>query len=221
MPACALCATPAPPPFRAPPPETSPDLDLRPGEPTRSTLARWMLQCRGCGACGPDLAVLPASAAPVTGLAAYHAVTSRFRRWALLVAGTADEAEALLQAAWEADDGGGDAAALRRQAAAVWPEPADAEQALRLVDVLRRAGAFEAASARLPALRAAADDTTRRIAAFQQARIEARDAGRHLMSSALRPPARIPHAAHGRMAAPPREGWAGLWGRLFGGGGPR
>ena len=217
MSACALCATPAPPPFRAPPPETSPDLDSRPGEPTRATLARWMLQCRGCGACAPDLAALPPSAAPVTGRAEYRAMTSRFRRWAALAAGTPAEAEALLQAAWEADDRGGDAAALRRQAAAVWPEPADPEQALRLVDVLRRAGAFEAAAARLSALRLAGDDTTRRVAAFQQARIDARDTGRHLMSSALRPPARMPHVAHGRTATAAPGRWGGLWGRWFGG----
>ncbi len=86
----------------------------------------------------------------------------------------------------------------------------DAEAALRLADVLRRAGAFEDAAARLRPLTQAADDTTRRIAAFQQARIEARDTGRHLMSSALRPPARTPHVAHGRKSA-------GFWGKLFGG----
>jgi hypothetical protein len=211
MPDCALCLSPAPPPFRAPAAETAPDLDLRPGEPTRSSLPRWILQCRNCGACAPDLSALPGGVAAVTQTPSYRAQRSRFQRWAMLVTGTPDEAEALLQAAWELDDRGEDAAVLRRQAAAVWPEPQDAEQSLRLVDVLRRAGAFEAAAARLPALASAADDTTRRIAAFQQARIAARDTGRHLMSSALRPPATKPHVAHGR-------GDVGFWGRLFGGG---
>ncbi len=208
---CALCGSPAPPPFRAPAPESAPDLDLRPGEPTRSSLPRWILQCRTCGACGPDLAALPGSAAAVTQTRTYQGERSRFRRWVMLVAGTPVEAEALLQAAWEMDDRGEDATLLRRQASAVWGQPADAEQTLRLVDVLRRAGAFDEAAAQLPPLANASDDTTRRIAAYQQARIAARDTGRHLMSSALRPPATKPHVAHGR-------GDVGFWGRLFGGG---
>jgi hypothetical protein len=208
---CALCGAPAPPPFRAPTAETAPDLDLRPGEPTRSSLSRWILQCRNCGACGPDLAVLPVAAAAITQTRSYRGERSRFRRWVMLVAGTPVEAEALLQAAWEMDDQGQDATLLRRQAAAVWGKPEGAEQTLRLVDVLRRAGAFDEAAALLPSLANAADDTTRRIAAFQQARIAARDTGRHLMSSALRPPATKPHVAHGRSDV-------GFWGRLFGGG---
>lgn len=211
MPACALCGSPAPPPFRAPPPELAPDLDLRPGEPTRATLPRWLATCRGCGACAPDLAALPAAGRQATKSAAYRATGSRFLRWAALVAGTPAEAEALLQAAWEQDDRGEDASALRRRAAAAWPEPVDAEQALRLVDVLRRSGQFEAAAARLAPLLAAGDDTTRRVAAFQQARIAAQDSARHLMSSALRPPARTPHVAHGKRPA------GGFWSCLLGG----
>jgi hypothetical protein len=97
-----------------------------------------------------------------------------------------------------------------RQAAAVWGPPEGAEQTLRLVDVLRRAGAFAEAAALLPPLAKASDDATRLIAAFQQARIAAGDTGRHLMSSALRPPASKPHVAHGRSDV-------GFWGRLLGG----
>src|SRR5437763_563145 len=119
-PACGLCGAPAPPPFRAPPPELAPELDLRPGEPARSTLSRWVLTCRSCGACAPDLAVLPAEAA------ATHA-----------------------------------------------------------------------------------DEGAEAILAFQRARIAARDAGRHLISSALRPPARTPHVAHGRAVKP------AFWSRWF------
>jgi hypothetical protein len=207
MPACALCGTPAPPPYRVPPAEMAPDLDLRPGEPARSTLPRWVALCRGCGACAPDLAALPAEAAAITGSPAYRALTSRFLRWAALVSGTPGEAEALLQAAWEADDRGDpDAATLRRRAAAVWPRPQDAAQSLRLVDVLRRAGAFDAAAALLPALMAA-DETSRRIAAFQQARIAAYDTGRYGLGSALPPPARTPHVAQGKPAARGFWGW--------------
>jgi hypothetical protein len=88
MSACALCGTPAPPPFRAPAQEGSPDLDGRPGEPTRSTLRRWVLSCRGCRACAPDLAALPASGKQIVAAAEYRRLTSPFLRWAALAAGT-------------------------------------------------------------------------------------------------------------------------------------
>ena len=213
--ACALCATPAPPPFRAPPPETAPDLDGRPGEPTRSTLLRWVLRCRGCGACAPDLAQLPPAAAEIVRTDTYRALRSPFLRWAALVRDTSVECEALLQAAWHAEDQGMDGTALRRRAAEAWPGRGDPdappEQILRLADVLRRASLFEEASVALAPLTAMADDGVARVVAFERERIAAGDTGRHLLSSALRPPARTPHVAHGKRPA------AGFWGRLFGG----
>jgi hypothetical protein len=210
MSACALCGTPAAPPFRAPPPEGAPDLDGRPGEPTRSTLSRWVQRCRGCGACAPDLAALPASAAGIPATPAYLAVSSQFLRWAALVQGTPAEAEALLQAAWAEEDAGRDATGLRRRAAAIWPDTGEDDAILRAADVLRRAGDLQEAAARLDTLGPARDDTVARVAAFERARIAAGDTGRHLLSSALRPPARTPHVAHGKPAP------AGFWGRLFG-----
>jgi hypothetical protein len=199
----------APPPYRPPAPEMAPDLDLRPGDPARHTLSRWIATCQGCGACAPDLAALPAEGASITGSPAYRALTSPFQRWAALVAGTPEEAEALLQAAWEAEDQHDDPTPLRLRAAAVWPESDDVKQALRLVDVLRRAGAFDEAATRLAPLMAGADDANRRVAAFQQARIAARDAGRYLLSSALPPAAPTPRVAHGRRAV------VGFWGKLL------
>ncbi len=209
MSACALCGTPAPPPFRAPAPESSPDLDGRPGEPTRSTLPRWVQRCRGCGACAPDLSTLPPTAAAIVETDAYRSLASPFLRWAALVAGTDAEAEALLQAAWEAEDAGADASGLRRRAAAAWPTPQDAEAVLRLTDTLRRAALLDAARAELDRLGPALDETTGRIAAFERARVAAGDTGRHLLSSALRPPARTPHVMHGKRQA------GSFWGRLF------
>lgn len=129
----------------------------------------------------------------------------------MLVAGTPAEAEALLQAAWEADDAGYDATELRRRAAAVWPD-GDVEAELRLVDVLRRAGAFEAANLRLAALPMRRDDISAQVIAYQRQRIAAADKGRQLISSALRPPARMPHVAHGK-ANPVKPGF---WSRLLG-----
>lgn len=211
MPACAACGIAAPSPFRAPPAEGAPDLDGRPGEPTRSTLRRWVLRCRGCGACAPDLATLPPAARETVRSPAYHAHHSSFLRWAALAAGTPDEAEALLQAAWEAEDTGADASALRRRAASLWPAPTDVEAALRLADIQRRAGLLAEAAATLDAW-PEGDDSSVRIAAFERARVAAGDTGRHLLSSALRPPARTPHVIHGKRAA-----GGGFWGRLLGG----
>ena len=215
MPArCAVCDAPVPPPFRPPPPEQAPDLDGRPGEPTRSTLRRWEARCRHCGACGPDLSRLPPAAASIVEDAAYRALPSVFLRSAAICREAGDAggaAEATLQAAWEADDAGRDANALRLAAAAEWGDALGPDLALRVVDVLRRAAAFDAAQAQVDALSAQPpDDTSARLLAFQRERISARDSGRHLISSALRPPARTPHVTHGRTAK------AGFWRQILG-----
>ena len=209
-PTCPICSAPVPPPFRAPPPEASPDLDMRPGEPTRSTLHHWMATCATCGAAAPDLADLPPSARGIVESADYPAIADSapryalpFLRWAAIcraVGRTATAAEAMLMAAWAADDEADDAhaTAWRLEAAELWNQqpPTDAVQ-LVLVDVLRRAGAFARAAAACETLRAQTqDENTLLVLAFQAARIAAGDRGRHLMGSALRPPARTPHLAH-------------------------
>jgi hypothetical protein len=219
---CAACGAPVAAIFRAPPAEMAPDLDLRPSEPTRGTLAHWLQACPQCGAIAPDLAVLYGTAASIIASPAYRRVHGPdyalpFLRWAALceAAGDARNAgEALLQAAWAADDAGDveNAARWRRAAAQAWGEPEIFEIALRQIDALRRAGDFEAAqiaATRLQAQRP--DETTARILDYQRARIGARDAGRHLMSSALRPPAHMPHVAHGK--APGKGFFARLFGR--------
>ena len=208
---CALCGTAAPPPFRAPAPEGSPDLDGRPGEPTRSTLRKWLVCCAQCRAFAPDVSALPEQAKDIVQSGAYRQLKTPFLRWAALVAGTGDEATALLQAAWDAEDDGQDATDLRRRAAAAWPAPTDPEAALRLADVQRRAGLLTEAARTLDALPPGLDDAAALVAGFERARIEAADTGRHLLSSALRPPARTPHVAHGR------RGKGGFWTRLLGG----
>ncbi len=210
MSACALCGTPAPPPFRAPQQEGSPDLDGRPGEPARSTLPRWVQTCRGCGACAPDLTRLAPDALERVRTAEYRGLRSPFLRWADLAAEPATRAEALLQAAWAVEDEGGDASPLRRRAAAGWPVPGDPEAILRLADIQRRAGLLDQAADTLRLLPSGNGDLGR-IVAFERARVAAGDTGRHMLSSALRPPARMPHVAHGKPAS------AGFWGRLLGG----
>ena len=211
MPQCAVCGTPAPPPFRAPPPEGAPDLDGRPGEPTRSTLSRWVQRCRGCGACAPDVSALPADAAEIVHSASYQALRSPFLRWAALVEGSEAEGEAVLQAAWAAEDAGEPSAELRRRAALAWQGLTAPEAVLRAADVLRRAGLLAEAQGRLDALGAAEASPVAPILAFERRLIEAGDTGRHLLSSAVRPPARSPHVTHGRQSR------AGFWQRLLGG----
>ena len=78
--------------------------------------------------------------------------TLPFRRWALICSESGDraqQAEALLQAAWAADDAAAmtEAAGLRAEVAALWDGTDDVELGLRRLDVLRRAGRFEAADA--------------------------------------------------------------------------
>jgi hypothetical protein len=221
---CGACGAPVPRPFRMPQPEIAPDLDMRPGEPARSTLGDWIQICRTCGAAAPDLARLPPAAAAVTASPAYRALTSEgieetlpFRRWALISAETGDAAnaaEALLQAAWAADDAAAmtEAAELRVRVADAWFGIDRPETALRRLDVLRRAGRFEDAAALAASLAAQSlDETAAAVLRFQQSRIEQRDVGRHLISRALPPPAHAPHVSHGKRPADR----PGLFGRLF------
>ena len=215
---CAACGAPARAPFRAPPAEQAPDLDGRPGEPTRSTLPQWVATCRRCRASAPDLQALPEGPEAVTASESHRALSgpaAPFLRWAALceAAGQrAAAAEAVLQGAWALDDAGQDAAALRLRAAELWGEPDGTEDVLRLVDILRRAGAHDAALAMAARLDGAAlDENSAAILQFQQARIAEGDTGRHGIGSALRPPARRPHVTHGRKTEA-----GGLWRRLFG-----
>jgi len=216
---CALCGTPCPPRFRPPTPEISPDLDLRPGEPTRSTLARWVESCAGCGAVAPDLAQLPPEAIEIVESEAYLDLYARpdsatpFLRYAMICR-PGDRAGAYLQAAWAADDAQDDEAArhYRREAAAHWGEPDGVESALRLIDVLRRAGMLATAEECAGVIAGdAMDERSEAVLRFQRARIAEGDIARHLLSSAVRPPARTPHVAHGKT---PTQG--GFWARLFG-----
>jgi hypothetical protein len=220
--ACAICGAPSRTGFRAPQPEIAPDLDMRPGEPARSTLRDWIQVCPRCGAAGPVLADLPSTARAVVESDAYRLLSTTvleetlpFRRWALICERTGDrpqQAEALLQAAWAADDAAAmsEAARLRVAVAALWADATDVELGLRRLDVLRRAGHFEAAAEWATTMtERAPDDLARTIITFQQARIVARDIGRHLISSALPPPAHAPHVSHGKRAT------AGFWSRLL------
>jgi hypothetical protein len=234
MSVCAVCGAMVRPVFKAPAPELAPDLDFRPGEPARSTLRRWVAECSGCGSAAPDLAAAgPEDAEVVRGDAEYAALRSQapgfarsFLLWALLCQrrGSAwAAAEALLQAAWAADDAEEAewAVAWRLQAAAVWPQSGEIQPRLCLLDIYRRAGEFALAAEVAEGLAdEPLDESSAAILAFQQRLISERDASRQLMSSALRPPASRPHVSYTRapMAQARRAQAGGFWRRLFGGG---
>lgn len=221
-PVCGVCGAAVRPAFRAPQPEIAPDLDMRPGEPARSTLADWIQTCRRCTAAAPDLAALPPEARAAVEFGGYKALTTSvpeetlpFRRWAAIcerIGDRANQAEGLLQAAWAADDAAAmsEAAHLRTDVAALWAGATDIEIGLRRLDVLRRAGAFEQAAAWADTLAGwTQEDTATAIIRFQRSRIALRDLGRHLISSAMPPPAHAPHVSHGKRAT------TGFWSRML------
>lgn len=227
MPRCAVCGTESrQPPFRPDPPEQAPDLDLRPGEPVRSTMARWLQQCPSCGYAAPDIMKAHPGAAPAVAAAPFRALLAdsgipplarRFLAWAHVLEETGAlhaAAEATLQAAWVADDLGLPelSRAWRLDAVALWRggPPLDAEQTVRVVDALRRAGAYEDADNTAASLAAAAPpEAVAQVLALERKLIAARDGGRHTVASALPPPARRPHVTHQRVA-----GQGGLFARL-------
>jgi hypothetical protein len=201
--------------FRASAPEQAPDLDLRPGQPLRGTMGRWLQQCPHCGYSAPDITQAHPAAAQAVGGANFRALLNdashpplarRFLAWALVLEETGAlhaAAEATLQAAWTADDLGRPelARAWRMEAVALWRSgpPLDAEQTVRVVDALRRAEEWEdAAQAARALLAEAPPEAVAQVLALELRLIEAGDAGRHSVASALPPPARRPHVSHQR-----------------------
>ena len=216
-PCSGACGAPCPRPVRPPTPEQPPDLDLRPGEPARSTLKRWVCTCRHCGACAEDLATLPGEATDIVASPDYAALDAQpravqpFLRWAMLCPD--QRSRALLQAAWIADDAGDDTSAtrLRGEAAAIWGGIASAQSGLQLLDVQRRAGNDSAVLETLRVLDAMPlDETSQAVLKFQKTLLAGQDTAAHRISAALAPPAHRPHVTH----VQPRR--RSLWQRLTG-----
>lgn len=217
-PVCAVCGTGSrQAPFRPSPPEQAPDLDLRPGEPVRSSMSRWLQQCPSCGYAAPDIAKAHPAAAQAVAAAPFRALLAetghpplarRFLAWGHVLEETGAlhaAAEATLQAAWVADDlGRADLARhWRLDAVALWRSglPLDAEQTVRVVDALRRAETWEDAAATAEALqRSRPPEAVAQVIGLELRLIAARDAGRHTVATALPPPARRPHVTHQRLS---------------------
>ncbi len=228
---CAICSTESRQSgFRATAPEQAPDLDLRPGEPLRGSIAHWLQQCPRCGYAAPDIrearpsAERVVAAAPFRALvndAATPALSRRFLAWAHVLEETGalhEAAEAMLQAAWTADDlNRGDLArSWRMEAVALWRSgPAlDAEQRLRVIDALRRAENWDAAHGAIEAMaREHLAEPARQVLVLEARLVEAGDARRHTVASALPPPLRRPHAAHQKIIG--RGSMFGWLKRLF------
>jgi hypothetical protein len=74
---------------------------------------------------------------------------------------------------------------------------------VRVIDALRRAEAWDDAAHGIATLTAGQPpEAVAQVLALEARLVEAEDAGRHTLASAIRPPARRPHATHGRRAAP-------------------
>ena len=227
---CAVCGAVVRPEFKAPAAELSPDLDFRPGEPARSTLRHWVAVCSGCGAAAPDLTKLTeADIEVVRNDPEYAALRDQappfarhFLLWALLSQRRGDAwpaAEALLQAAWAADDAEDAewAQTWRLQAAEFWPGSREVQPRLCLIDMARRAGDFARAAVVAEALlEEPLDESSMAIVDFQRRLIADRETGRQLLSSALRPPAARPHVSYNQANADAGGGLGGLFRRLFG-----
>jgi len=214
--------------FRPPVPEQAPDLDLRPGEPVRSTMSRWLQACPHCGYAAPDIAEAHPAGAQAVAAAPYRALIAdtahpvlarRFLAWAHVLEETGAlhaAAEATLHAAWVADDLNRDdlARQWRREAVALWRSgPAlDAEQSVRVIDALRRAGDFAEAEGAAEALAALnLPEAVAQVTALEARLITAEDTGRHSIASALAPPARRPHVTHQPKKRPPEGGGLKSW----------
>ncbi|MFH5926758.1 hypothetical protein [Roseomonas xinghualingensis] len=224
---CAVCGTESRQPrFRPIPPEGAPDLDLRPGEPLRGTMASWLQQCPYCSYVAPDITHAHPAAIEAVGTAPFRALIAdtahpllarRFLGYAYVLEESGAlhaAAEATLQAAWAADDARKPdlARAWRGDAVALWRAgpPLDAEQTVRVVDALRRAEAFEDAAATAEQLAAShPPEVVAGVIALELRLIALRDSGRHTVASALPPPARRPHASQGTIAK--RNGMGGFW----------
>ena len=189
----------------------SPDLDLRPPEMQRSTMAFWVKACPHCGYVSSRLE------AEIQDLEAVHRVmaspswpdlidnadrpplVSIFLRHSLIRQALGDLQEAglaALHAAWAADDMGDAAssAKCRRRAADLiigvikaggLDEKADHSVRLQLIDVLRRIGSWEEAAAQCADLTGKMEEPIMNaVLAYQFKLIVGQDQNRHTVADA-------------------------------------
>ncbi|MGJ5819082.1 hypothetical protein [Paludibaculum fermentans] len=186
-------------------PQFAPDLDTRPGEPLRSTLATWMQSCPSCGYAAPDLSYAAEGVADWVRTSDYQSLPIGFERHAWLLEQLGHLADAgwiALQAAWNHEDGGHqeDAARCRRKAIRLFQASKAAghdfldtpsEELALAVDILRRIGEFEAASEtiRVALQEEELPEMIDAVLRFQAGLVQRRDTGRHTLDEVPRGPA--------------------------------
>jgi hypothetical protein len=185
----------------------SPDLDLRPPEMQRSSMAFWLQECPECGYCTPDLSEeCPENLRDLIASVGYRSqafdpqypeLANRFLRSAMLIEAQGDLLTAshqVLCAAWDCDDhpSPASARAARSQAADLMKKgleaanlgPAQRDSAeMVLVDVFRRCGRFAAAKGLCDTLLARVlDPNLRAVVTYQVELIGREDMARHRIS---------------------------------------
>jgi len=189
----------------------SPDLDLRPPEASRSSIAHWIQRCPRCGYCAPDIERNELQSAARIDDSLYVNTLEdsdfppkarEFLCWSLIAARTGRfnvAAWARINAAWVCDDAGATFSAVacralaidsveiaERSGQALATQPgADAAIA---ADLLRRCGRFDEARLRIhPALSSASDQTVREILHYQLTLCDAGDRDCHTIAQAVPP----------------------------------
>jgi hypothetical protein len=187
----------------------SADLDTRPPEMMRSTIAHWVQRCTQCGYCNDNLSALLPNAPHIMASEAYRDqlinralpdLANSFLCASIILAALADYARAgwnSLRAAWVCDDTPNieGAVSCRKRAADLFKEAqlrnqpiatqAGAADAL-MVDVLRRSRQFPLAlSLCEEGLRKYQDDLFKAIFRFQQMLIQRGDTGCYTIAQAV------------------------------------
>jgi hypothetical protein len=182
----------------------SADLDQRPPEMMRSTMGAWLQECPSCGYVAKDLCKGDAGERQFVNSEAYQALRTgphasllscRFLLAAALARFRNDREQAFyhtLSAAWIADDSGklDLAREWRRQAADhVLSEGGTPDLRLRLLDVLRRCGAWDDAGLLAAEMTAEPlEYPMPRIVRFQLGKISERDVNCYSVEDALAGP---------------------------------
>lgn len=185
----------------------APDLDTRPPQMQRATIATWVHRCRGCGYCAVDLGRRDPGCEVVESEAycnqlidpTYPVLANTFLCRAMIANAAGDDAASVwssIRAAWASDDANQfDAAVVCRSNAAdkilcmidrglSLMSDIGTSQVI-LVDVLRRCGRFEDAAKVLSKNDPSFTPDIQRIRAYEARLLEKRDTVAHTVGAAL------------------------------------
>ena len=183
----------------------SPDLDLRPPEMARSTIAFWVQECPNCGYVAADISDATKLDPSLLATERYlsfdgmpfgdgrqAALAKRFYKQYILAEDDREALSALMHAAWTCDDyGNGEAASLCRAKAAEkatalieqGPSDKDSLQMMR-ADLLRRSGNFDTAIQSCSSL-SFSDETLEKVRMFELLKAQEGDTSCHTVAEAV------------------------------------